>query len=173
MPKIERLSWLQPLSSGEGVTLSNDPAANRFLAENSFALLLGVLFDSQFPTRQAFVAPFRLRDRLGHLEVSRIASEELTVLQSACSQKPALHRFPNKYAGLTQQLAQTILAEYGGHTDRIWVEAQGVEDLGARILRLPAFGTEKANWTVGMLGTLGMLPYGGWEDFNVTARPRT
>jgi hypothetical protein len=33
------------------------------------------------------------------------------------------------------------------------------------LIALPAFGVEKTNWTVGMLGTLGMLPFAGWEGY--------
>jgi uncharacterized HhH-GPD family protein len=167
MPKIERLSWLAPLTEGRGVTLSNDPAADLFLAENANGLLIGVLLDTQFPTRQAFTSPYRLHQRLGHLDLERIAGEEITVLEGAFAEKPALHRFPYRCARLTQQLAGVVTTEYGGDAARIWLEASDVEDLGFRVLALPSFGEEKTNWTVGMLGTLGMLPYGGWEEFRV------
>jgi hypothetical protein len=36
---------------------------------------------------------------------------------------------------------------------------------------LPAFGEEKTNWTVGMLGSLGLLPFDGWEEYRVE-KPR-
>src|SRR5947209_8709445 len=98
MPKLERLEWIAPLSEGRGVTLSNDPAADLFLAESPTALLLGVLYDSQFSTRMAFAAPMKLRDRLGHLDVSRLADERSEPLVKAFSTKPALHRFPRKFA---------------------------------------------------------------------------
>lgn len=171
MPKIERLSWLRPLSEGRGVTLTDDPEADRFLAEDPNALLLGVLLDSQYPTKIAFASPLKLRQRLGHLSMEAIAVHDPEVLVAVFREKPALHRFPAKFAALTQQLAAHLQEHYGGDGSRLWREAANAEDLGARILALPAFGVEKANWTVGMLGTLGLLPFTGWEEYRV-APPR-
>lgn len=172
MPKLERLEWLAPLDEGRGITLSDDPAADLFLAENSNALLLGVLYDSQYATRKAFAAPLRLKERLGHLDLAALAAEDRDSLVRVFREKPALHRFPNKYAALTQQLAQTVVSRYGGDAGRIWKEAAHVEDLSERLLALPAFGVEKTNWTIGMLGRLGLLPYDGWEDFRATPKKR-
>lgn len=169
MPKLERLEWLAPLSEGRGITLSDDPAADLFLAENPNALLLGVLYDSQYATRRAFATPLRLRERLGHFDVERLARDDEAILV-AFREKPALHRFPAKFAGLTQKLARTLVAEYGGDASRIWLEAADVTDLAARLMALPAFGIEKTNWTVGMLGTLGILPYGGWENYRTGSK---
>jgi uncharacterized HhH-GPD family protein len=169
MPKIERLEWIAPLSEGRGVTLSNDPAADLFLAEDPNALLLGVLLDSQFATRQAFASPLKLRDRLGHLDLVVIAEMEEEALGEVFSRKPALHRFPNKFARLTRTLAQVVCERYSADASRLWREARGVHDLSGRLMALPAFGVEKTNWTVGMLGTLGMLPFGGWEEYRVPA----
>jgi uncharacterized HhH-GPD family protein len=169
MPKLERLEWIAPLSEGRGVTLSNDPAADQFLADHPNALLLGVLYDSQYLTRKAFAIPLRLKERLGDFDIDRLASEDEAVILEAFGRKPSLHRFPNRYARLTQQLARVIVSEYGGHASRIWREAGTVDELGARLMALPAFGVEKTNWTVGMLGILGLLPFGGWQDYRVPA----
>lgn len=167
MPRLERLDWLAPLSAGKGVTLSVDPAADLFLAEDPNALLLGVLYDTQYPTRSAFASPWRLHERLGHLDMARIATEEESVITEAFRRKPALHRFPNRCAVLTRRLAAVVAEQYGGDASRVWREAASVDDLGARLLALPAFGEEKTNWTVGMLGRLGMLPYDGWQGYRV------
>ena len=167
MPKLERLSWIAPLSEGRGVTLTDNPEADLFLAENPNALLLGVLLDSQFATKLAFASPLRLHQRLGHIDFVRIAAEEEGVLVEVFARKPALHRFPNKFARTTLVLAQVVTEQYGGDAARIWQEAGSVDELGRRIKALPAFGIDKTNWTVGMLGTLGLLPYDGWQEYRV------
>lgn len=169
MPKLERLDWIAPLSEGRGVTLSDDPAADLFLAENPAALLLGVLYDSQYATRRAFAIPLRLKERLGYLDIPRLAEEEEDVLVEAFSRKPALHRFPRKFAGLTRQLAAAIVAAHEGDVSRIWTEASDAGDLGSRLLALPSFGVEKTDWTIGMLGRLGLLSFEGWDGYRVTA----
>ncbi len=168
MPKIERLAWIAPLSEGRGVTLSNDPAADLLLAEDPNALLLGVLLDSQYASRQAFASPFRLHQRLGHLDLAEISAMEETALHEVFRLKPALHRFPRKCAGLTQQFAWYVVETYGGDSSRVWLEATDVDHLAQRILALPSFGVEKTTWTVGMLGTLGWLDFDGWEGYRAT-----
>ena len=39
--------------------------ANRLLASDGFALLMGMLLDQQFPMERAFYGPQLLKDRLG------------------------------------------------------------------------------------------------------------
>jgi len=168
MPKIERLAWIAPLSEGRGVTLSNDPAADLLLAEDPNALLLGVLLDSQYASRQAFASPYRLHQRLGHLDLTEITAMEEMALHDVFRLKPALHRFPRKFAGLTQQFAFYVIETHDGDSSRIWQEATDVNHLAQRVLALPSFGVEKTNWTVGMLGTLGWLPFDGWQGYQAT-----
>ncbi|HLJ68771.1 MAG TPA: Fe-S cluster assembly protein HesB [Chloroflexota bacterium] len=172
MPKLERLEWIAPPGEGRGVTLTDDPAADLFLAENANALLLGVLYDSQYSTRRAFAIPLRLKERLGHFEIERLAAEDNPELVAAFSSKPALHRFPYRYATLTSRLAAVIVEQYGGDAAGIWRDAADVEELGRRLMALPAFGVEKTNWTVGMLGRLDMIDFPGWETYRAPA-PRT
>jgi uncharacterized HhH-GPD family protein len=172
MPKLERLDWIAPLSDGRGVTLSDDPEADLFLARDPNALLLGVLYDSQFSTRRAFAIPLRLKERLGHLDMARLASGDTDDLVAVFRQSPALHRFPRKFAEMTQQVAAAVVSDYGGDSARIWTEAHDVDNLGERLMSLPCFGVEKVNWTVGMLGRLGYLPFDGWEEYRVQPKKR-
>jgi hypothetical protein len=37
---------------------------------------------------------------------------------------------------------------------------------------LPSFGVEKTNWTIGMVGRLGYLPFDGWEGYLVPPKPK-
>ena len=172
MPKLERLEWVVPLTEGRGVTLTDNPEADMFLAEDPNALLLGVMYDSQYQTRRAFAIPFVLRERLGHFDIDRIASEP-ELVHAAFTTKPALHRFPNRYAELTSKLAQVLVDEYEGNSGRIWLEASSVDDLAGRLMALPAFGGQKTSWTVGMLGRLGVLTYTGWDGYRAPDKPRS
>jgi len=166
VPKLERLEWVAPLTEGRGVTLTDDPEADMFLAENPNALLLGVLYDSQYQTRRAFAIPLMLRGRLNHLEMMRLAAERDAV-QQAFVAKPALHRFPNRFARLTSDLAEVVSREYSGDAGRIWLEAPSPDVLAERLMTLPAFGPAKTDWTVGMLGRLGVLRFDGWDGFRI------
>jgi uncharacterized HhH-GPD family protein len=170
VPKLERLDWVAPLSEGRGVTMTDIPEADLFLAEDGAALLIGVMCDSQYQTRRAFAIPYILRERLGHFDIWRIALEEAEI-QRAFTAKPALHRFPNRSAALTSKLAQAIVSEYDGKAERLWIEADSVTELSRRLMALPAFGEQKTNWTVGMLGRMGVLPYDGWEGYRLKPEP--
>src|SRR3990170_1196381 len=56
---------------------TEDQAANRLLATDPLALLIGMLLDQQFPMERAFLGPELLRRRLGEeLSAERIASHE-------------------------------------------------------------------------------------------------
>ena len=112
--------------------------------------------------------PLRLKERLGHFDINRLAEPDSVEVLAAFSQKPALHRFPRKFAALTGQLAAVIVSDYGGDAGRIWREADTVDALAQRLLDLPAFGIEKTNWTVGMLGALDMLSFDGWQEYRAT-----
>jgi uncharacterized HhH-GPD family protein len=171
MPKLERLDWLAPLSDGRGVTLTDDPEADMFLAADPNALLLGVLYDSQFQTRRAFAIPLLLRQRLGHFDMTRMADEP-DMLAEAFTSKPALHRFPNRFAKLTNQVAIVIVRDYGGDSGRIWTEADTVDSLAARLLAIPAFGPAKSDWTIGMLGKMGVISLPGWDGYRVPVKPK-
>jgi uncharacterized HhH-GPD family protein len=105
--------------------------------------------------------------------MARLGEEDPSVVLASFAQKPALHRFPNKYATLTQQMARAIAQRYGGDSSRIWTETSDVTELGNRLLELPAFGVEKTNWTVGMLGRLGWLPYDGWQEYRASPPKRS
>ena len=169
MPKLERLEWVLPISDGKGVTLTDNPEADQFLANDPNALLLGVMCDSQYQTRRAFAIPLLLKQRLGHFDIQRIAGEPETV-RAAFTSKPALHRFPNRCAELTIRLAGFIVERYGGDGSQVWLQASSSTELGARLMELPAFGSQKTDWTVGMLGRMGVLPYSDWDGFRVDTK---
>ncbi|MCU1484506.1 MAG: HhH-GPD family protein, partial [Actinomycetia bacterium] len=48
--------------------ITGDDQADRLLAEDPLALLLGMLFDQQVPMEWAFASPAKLKERLGHLD---------------------------------------------------------------------------------------------------------
>ena len=44
---------------------TNNPDADRLLAADPLALLIGMLLDQQFPMERAFLGPYVLQERLG------------------------------------------------------------------------------------------------------------
>ncbi len=119
---------------------TEDDDANRLLAEDPFALLVGFALDQQVTVQQAFQGPLRLKQRLGTLEPEQVARADLEPL---FREKPAIHRFPGSMAERVRELAATVAEEYGGHAERLWTEATDAADLRRRIAALPGFGEMK------------------------------
>jgi uncharacterized HhH-GPD family protein len=122
---------------------TGDPAADRLIAEDPLALLVGFALDQQVPVPTAFAGPLKLKERLGGLDAAAIAALEPERLEEVFREKPAIHRFPGSMAKRVQDLAAVIAEEYGGDASRVWREASDSDDLGRRIGALPGFGEMK------------------------------
>jgi uncharacterized HhH-GPD family protein len=143
-----------------------DPEANRLLAQEPLAVLIGMLLDQQVTMEWAFGAPLLLKRRLGaeHLDAADIAAMDPAALEAVFRDKPALHRYPGSMAKRTHDLCTYIVANYDGRTEAIWSDAPTGDELLARVLALPGFGKDKARIFVGLLGKrLGVQP-AGWEQ---------
>jgi uncharacterized HhH-GPD family protein len=117
--------------------------ADRLLAENPLALLIGFALDQQVPAQTAFSGPLKLKQRLGRLDAAEIAGMELDRLEAACREKPAVHRFPGTMATRVQELCRVVVSEYHGDASRVWTDAVDADDLRRRIEALPGFGEMK------------------------------
>lgn len=139
--------------------------ANRLLAENPLALLIGMMLDQQFPMERAFFSPFVLKERLGGtLDAASMAALDDDRLDEIFVGPPALHRFPSSMGKRARDLSQMVLDEYGGDAARIWREAEDGTALLRRLQALPGFGKAKARIFVGVVGKrLGEGPE-GWES---------
>jgi uncharacterized HhH-GPD family protein len=124
----------------EALYFTEDEAANRLLADDPFALLVGFALDQQVTVQQAFLGPLRLKERLGTLEPPKVAKADLEPL---FREKPAIHRFPGSMAERVRDLAATVTEEYGGDASRVWTDAADGADLRKRIGALPGFGEMK------------------------------
>jgi uncharacterized HhH-GPD family protein len=114
--------------------------ANKLLAEDPFALLVGFALDQQITVQQAFQGPLRIKQRLGTLDPKTLAQ---TDLEPAFREKPAVHRFPGTMATRVQELAAYVAGEYGGDASRVWRDAKDGDDLKKRLAALPGFGDMK------------------------------
>lgn len=112
----------------------------------------------------AFVAPYRLKERLGgQLDAAAIARMDPDEFIALFKGPPALHRFPGSMAKRAQALTQRIVDEYGGDASRIWRAAANGEELQRRLLALPGFGPDKTRIFIALLAKrLGIRPP-GWE----------
>ncbi len=144
---------------------TNSDEANRLLAKDGLALLIGMLLDQQFPMERAFYGPQLLKERLGEdLDAGRIAAWDPDQIEAAFKGPPAIHRYPASMGKRTQALCQVIVEEYGGVANNVWETADDGADLLARLEALPGFGVGKSRIFVGVLGKrVGFRPE-GWEE---------
>jgi uncharacterized HhH-GPD family protein len=117
--------------------------ADALIARDPFALLVGFALDQQVSVPTAFTGPLKLQQRLGTLEPGAIATTDPGRLEAVFREKPAIHRYPGSMATRVQDLAATVVDEYGGDAERIWRDAADGADLRARISALPGFGEMK------------------------------
>jgi len=144
---------------------TSDAEANRLLAEEPLALMLGMLLDQQVTMEWAFGAPLLLKQRLGadHLDAAAIAAMDPEVLDKVFRDKPALHRYPGSMAKRTHDLCRYLVEHYDGAAENVWADVATGEQLLERVQALPGFGKDKSRIFVGLLGKrLGVQPQ-GWE----------
>ncbi|GIV61876.1 MAG: hypothetical protein KatS3mg044_0742 [Rhodothermaceae bacterium] len=141
-------------------TLTGDPEADAYLRRDPNAALLGLLFDQRVRAEYAFTGPLRLRDRLGHLDMKRIAAMPLEDLQEAFAEKPAVHRFTNVMAERTHALARQLTEAYDGNAANLWNDGADAATIERRVRALPGFGKLKA------MKMRYVLHYFGYRDFS-------
>ena len=114
--------------------------ADRLIAQDPFALLIGFALDQRVPVPKAFMGPYVLRERLGSLEPAAVAAADL---EPIFRQIPAIHRFPAMMAKQVHALAAHVVERYDGDAARVWTDATTSDELRANIAALPGFGTMK------------------------------
>ena len=153
------------MSSVESLPWTGDENANRLLAQDGLALLLGMLLDQQFPMERAFFGPYLLTQRMGRdLDAAVIAEypeEELAMLFRG---PPVIHRYPAAMAKRAQELCRAVRDGYDGKAEAIWTTAADGPELLARLKALPGFGEAKSRIFVGVLGKRLDVAPPGWNE---------
>lgn len=147
----ERLPW------------TGDDEADRLIAADPNALLIGFMLDQQVTVQKAFSGPLVIRERLGTLDPRKLAALDPQRMRDAFARPPAVHRFPSAMADRVRSLCTHITTEYGGDAARLWREAADAKDLVARLGKLPGIGPMKARTILVLLTKqYGVHPQ-GWE----------
>ncbi len=130
---------------------TGDADADRLIAADPNALLIGFALDQQITVQKAFAGPAVLRERLGHLDPARIAAMDPEAFLAVCREKPAVHRFPGTMATRLQALCAELADAYGGDGSRVWRDAADGPDLAARLGALPGIGPMKVQTIMALL----------------------
>jgi uncharacterized HhH-GPD family protein len=129
-------------------------AANKLIAKDPFALLIGFVLDQQVTVQKAFAGPAELKERLGGtLTAESVADADL---EPIFREKPAIHRYPGVMAKRVHDLAVHIRDEYDGKAADVWKKASDTDELKANLEALPGIGEMK----VGSIGALLAKQFG-------------
>ncbi len=124
----------------ERLYFTDSDEANKLIATDPMALLIGFALDQQVTVQKAFAGPLAIKERLGTLDAKKLAKADLDPI---FREKPAVHRFPGKMAERVHALAVHVSDEYGGNAERVWSGAKNTQELRANIAGLPGFGEMK------------------------------
>ncbi len=147
------------------IHFTDGPESNELLANNHFALVVGMTLYQQVPVEKAFAGPAVIRERLGKpLDASTIASTDLDTLEAAFREKPAVHRFPANMAKRVHAVAVYLVDTYDGDVTGLWEGVGSGAELLERIQRMPGFGEYKAKVYAAVLARQFGITPDGWDD---------
>jgi uncharacterized HhH-GPD family protein len=148
------------------LNLTQDAAADELLSRDPLALLLGMLFDQQFPMERAFAGPRLLADRMGvqTLSAAAIADADPEQVAAWFQGPPAVHRYPGSMAARAQAVCRLLVERYDGRAEALWAGAPDGRTLLERVGELPGFGAQKAKIFVALLGKQCGVTPPGWRE---------
>ena len=141
-------------------TLIGEVEQDDYVRNNANAALLGLLYDQRVLAEYAFTGPQRLEERLGHLDMRKIADMDPDKFRDLFGQPRAVHRFTNRMAETTQKIAGILADQYQGDAANIWNDGADFPTVSKRIQALPGFGPQKA------AKIKYVLHYFGYRDFS-------
>jgi len=119
--------------------------------EYPLEFVLRVIFDEHIRWELAWAAPDELRNRLGHLDVNKIAQIDESELKKIMSTPKALHPYVNKMPRQIIRACKFIVDRYNGDARQIWKGSLYAKDIENRFDEIPQIGQKKASMAVNML----------------------
>jgi uncharacterized HhH-GPD family protein len=150
-------------TSTKPLYITGIPQADALLRRDGTALLIGMLLDQQVPMEWAFTAPHTIKQRLGHVDATKIAKMNVDRFVAMCCEKPAIHRFPASMGKRIHAMCTIIADDYKGKGANVWKGVEDAAELTARLRKLPGYGAEKTEIFIALLGKrFGVRPK-GWK----------
>jgi uncharacterized HhH-GPD family protein len=149
---------------GMALWMTTDEDANRLLASDPFALVVGMTLDQQYPMEAAFAGPKKIADRMDGFDIRKIADADPAEFEELCATPPAIHRYGRSMARRVQALARVVIDEYDGDTTAIWTrDKPSAAEVFRRLKALPGWGDQKCKIFIALLGKqLDVQPH-GWR----------
>lgn len=144
------LEFDRHLAAGQAASFTPDAEADIFVRKDAFAFLVAVICDEQVRFETAWAAPFKLKQRLGHWDIGRIASERDSV-RAAFATRPALHRWVSATANRVVEAAARVISRYQGGASLIWSDEPSAAELRERFELFEGIGQKKSAMAVEIL----------------------
>jgi uncharacterized HhH-GPD family protein len=134
-----------------GGEVSRFPVASVDDRGGAAAFFFGVVFNQGQRALKSWLAPLRLRDRLGTLDPVRLRELPMDLLEDAVRRPTSLHRFPRMMARYMSVSCGMLVERYAGDARRIWSPPARARELLARLEAFPGIGRHKAEVAVFLL----------------------
>jgi len=144
------LAFGRTLTTGGTGSFTPDTQADAFVRSDAFAFLVAVICDEQVRFEAAWEAPLRLRDRLGHWDIRRIAAER-DMVRAAFAASPALHRWVTVTPDRVVAAAARVVADYRADAALIWSDQPSAQELRHRLESFDGIGQKKSAMAVELL----------------------
>ncbi len=161
-PPPRKAARIERRPAGITVKLSTVAEANAFL--------FAIMFDHMIRWEAAWEAPYHLAQRLGHLDVSRIATmteEQLGAVLKGKQGEKALHRLWPRLAKNLRAASELLVRDYGGNAENIWPDNISIVELKRRLSGLPGMGPKLTNMTIRILVEHHGRTFVDWQKADV------
>jgi len=125
-----------------GGSFTGNADADRLLAEEPNAFLIGTLFTQGIPAERAWSGPYLLKQRLGSFSLETLADE--VRVAEAVQTPPMLHRFKKTLPAWIASAACRLAEDYDGDAACIWTPGSSVVEVVARLSAFDGIGRKKA-----------------------------
>jgi uncharacterized HhH-GPD family protein len=147
----------------ERLPYSGDDEADRLIAADPNALLIGFVLDQQVTVQKAFAGPLEIRRRLGTIDPRKLAGIDPERMREAFATPPAIHRFPGAMADRVRAMATHLATEFDGDASRVWRDATTADEIRQRLATLPGIGPMKSRTILALLAKQYGVRPPGWE----------
>ncbi len=121
------------------------------LSGHPHAFVFACIMDRQIKAERAWVAPYRLSERLGTFEFDSLTRLSLNDIKRLMSEPEPLHRFVDTMSVALHAGIQRITDDYRGVASRIWAGAPPSAEVVYRFLQFRGIGPKIATMTANIL----------------------
>ena len=156
------------MTSNVTYAFTNIKEAEDLVKSNWLAFLFAVIFDQQIPSEKAWAIPLKLKRRIGHLDIQKIAEINDQELIRIFREPEPLHRYVNKMALWIKSACKKIISKYNGKVENIWSDTKQAKDIINRLDDFDGIGQKKSTMATNFLMDYFKIPIIGWESIDIS-----